>query len=200
MADFSSFRNPTIGSQWYSNWYTFVDTTQGYATQIDNANATHGQANLATTLTWLESHVESQISSGDSALQSQVTNNTNTIATYKTQIDNVNTNYAQANLLSTFSLFSTTAVMQQYVQSVVQGGPNIPAIGPALSVVTINGAGDAFTGLTYAQVYANLTANRASDSVVRINSDNTGFTGQTILDLQRELSFTRSILCDCFLF
>ena len=199
MANFASYK-PAVGATWYTEYYNYVTAVEGYATQIDNANATHGQANLAASLNWLETHLEGQISSGDSGLQSQVTANTNTISTYKTQIDNANAGYSQANLLATFGQFSTTAAMQQYVQSAIQGGPNIPAIGPALSVVTINGAGNALTGLTYAQIFANLTSNEAADSVVRVNSGNTGFAAQTVLDLQRELSFTRYILCDCFLF
>lgn len=195
MANFASYK-PAVGATWYTEYYNYVTAVEGYATQIDNANALHSTANLAATLGWIETHY----TNADSSLQTQITTNLNTLNSYKTQIDNANAGYSQANLLATFGQFSTTAVMQQYVQSAIQGGPNIPAIGPALSVVTINGAGDAFTGLTYAQIFANLTSNEAADSVVRVNSGNTGFAAQTVLDLQRELSFTRYILCDCFLF
>ncbi len=195
MANFASYK-PAVGATWYSEYYNYVTVVEGYATQIDDANALHSTANLAATLGWIETHY----TNADAGLQTQITTNLNTLNSYKTQIDNANAGYSQANLLATFGQFSTTVVMQQYVQSAIQGGPNIPAIGPALSVVTINGAGDAFTGLTYAQIFANLTSNEAADSVVRVNSGTTGFAAQTVLDLQRELSFTRYILCDCFLF
>lgn len=194
MANFASYK-PAVGATWYNEYYGYVTAVEGYATQIDNANALHSQSNLASTLGWIETHY----TNADSGLQSQITTNLNTLNSYKTQIDNANAGYLQANLLNTFGQFSTTTVMQQYVQSAIQGGPNIPAIGPALSVVTINGAGDAFTGLTYVQIYGNLITNSVADGVARINPSNNKFTGQTILDLQRELSFTRYILCDCFL-
>lgn len=194
MANFASYK-PAVGATWYNEYYGYVTAVEGYATQIDNANALHSTANLAATLGWIESHY----TNADSGLQTQITTNLNTLNSYKTQIDNANAGYSQANLLNTFGQFSTTAAMQQYVQSAIQGGPNIPAIGPALSVVTINGAGNALTGLTYAQIFANLTTNEAADSIVRVNSGNTGFAAQTVLDLQRELSFIREILCDSFI-
>ena len=49
MADFTYARSPTLGGQWWGQYYFLVDQTEAYAQQIDDANTASGESTLANT-------------------------------------------------------------------------------------------------------------------------------------------------------